>query len=311
MFDTHDTFAFQKWRRRRGDDVDGQGREMAGEVDAGGATPSPAPADATVATTPGAAPKRSFSTMIRRPFAAHPWTFEVAIFALALVVYQGSRALVIGDPSTAFENAAGIIHWEKSSGLFVETTIQQWILNHVELAEILNYFYMYAHWTVTPLFFIWLYKRRARVYPYVRNAFLATNAIALVVFMLYPVAPPRLAGVSDGFVDTLHNISDIDLHGGIFAGWFNPHAAVPSMHFGYALMIGMVGMVLLRSWPLRLIALAYPVAVFITITGTANHYVIDAVAGGLAVAVGFIAVWAWMAARGTLGTTATATFRRV
>ena len=81
-------------------------------------------------------------------------------------------------------------------------------------------------------------------------------------------------------MDTLHKISDIDLHGGVLSGWFNPHAAVPSMHFGYALMIGMVGFVLLRSWPLRLIALAYPVLVFITITGTGNHYVLDAVAGG-------------------------------
>ena len=70
------------------------------------------------------------------------------------------------------------------------------------------------------------------------------------------------------------------------------------MHFGYALMIGMVGLVLLRSWPLRLLALAYPALVFVTITGTANHYVLDAVAGGLVVAIGFIAVWALLAARG-------------
>jgi len=223
---------------------------------------------------------------------------EVAIFAAALIVYQVSRALVVGEPSTAFENAAGIIDWEKSSGLFVETSIQEWVLNHIQLVEALNYFYMYAHWTVTPLFFIWLYRRRQRVYPYVRNAFLATNAIALVVFMVYPVAPPRLVG--DGFVDTLHKISDIDLHGGVFSGWFNPHAAVPSMHFGYALMIGMVGLVLLRSWPLKMIAMTYPVLVFVTITGTANHYVIDAVAGGLAVAVGFVGVWLLTAARGRL-----------
>jgi hypothetical protein len=229
---------------------------------------------------------------VRRPFARRPWTFEVAVFALALVVYQASRALVIGEPSTAFENAAGIIDWEKSSGLFVETSIQEWVLNHLQLVEALNYFYMYAHWTVTPLFFVWLYRRRRKVYPYVRNAFLAANGIALLVFMLYPVAPPRLLGAGEGFVDTLNNISDIDLHGGVFSGWFNPHAAVPSMHFGYALMIGMVGLVLLRSWPLRAIALAYPAVVFVSITGTANHYVIDAVAGGLVVAVGFVGVWA-------------------
>ena len=236
---------------------------------------------------------------IRRPFPNHPWAFEVMLFAIALLVYQASRALVIGKPSTAFENAAEIISFEKSSGLFVETSIQGWVLNHIQLTEALNYFYMYAHWTITPLFFIWLYKRRNRVYPYVRNAFFAANGIALIVFMLFPVAPPRLAGVSDGFVDTLHSVSDIDLHGGVFSGWFNPHAAVPSMHFGYALMIGLVGMVLLRSWPLRLIALAYPVLVFLTITGTANHYVLDSLAGGVVVALGFAGVYLWMAARGT------------
>jgi hypothetical protein len=236
---------------------------------------------------------------LRRPFPNHPWAFEVMLFAIALLVYQASRALVVGKPSTAFENAAEIISFEKSSGLFVETSIQGWVLNHIQLTEALNYFYMYAHWTVTPLFFIWLYKRRARVYPYVRNAFFAANAIALIVFMVFPVAPPRLAGVSDGFVDTLHSVSNIDLHGGVFSGWFNPHAAVPSMHFGYALMIGLVGMVLLRQWPLRLIALAYPAAVFLTITGTANHYVLDSMAGGVVVAIGFLGVYIWMAARGS------------
>lgn len=257
--------------------------------------PSPYPGPSRIPRGDGSAPRRALAR-VRRPFARRPWLLEVSIFALALIVYQASRVLVMGAPTTAFENAAGIIRWEKSSGLFVETSIQQWVINHIQIAEALNYFYMYAHWIVTPLFFIWLYRRRRRVYPYVRNAFLATNAIALVVFMVYPVAPPRLVG--DGFVDTLHSISNIDLRGGVFSGWFNPHAAVPSMHFGYAVMIGIVGVVLLRSWPLRLLVLAYPALVFVTITGTANHYVLDSLAGGVAVAIGFIGVWALTAARG-------------
>ena len=70
------------------------------------------------------------------------------------------------------------------------------MLNHIQLAEALNYFYMYAHWTITPLFFIWLYRGAQRVYPYVRNAFFAANGIALIVFMVYPVAPPRLVGAA-------------------------------------------------------------------------------------------------------------------
>jgi hypothetical protein len=252
------------------------------------------------AETPGSAPTGALAA-VRRPFRTHPWLIEVAIFTAAIIVYQVSRALVMGQPSTAFDNAAGIIHLEKSSGLFFETSIQQWVLNHIEIAEALNYFYLYAHWTVTPLFFVWLYRRRQDVYPYVRNAFLAANGIALIVFMVYPVAPPRLAGAGEGFVDTLHKISDVDLHAGVFSGWFNPHAAVPSMHFGYAIMIGVVGLFLLRSWPLRLLALAYPAVVFITITGTANHYVIDSMAGGVVVALGFLGAWAVMSARGSMG----------
>jgi PAP2 superfamily len=257
----------------------------------------PTPAEGASPTAPGRL--RSAAAAVAGPFERHPWAIEVLIFAAALLVYQLSRALVVGKPSTAFENASGIINWEKGSGLFVEPTIQQWVLSHIQLTEALNWFYLYGHWTITPLFFIWLYKRRRRVYPYVRNAFLVANGIALIVFMVYPVAPPRLAGASDGLVDTLSKISNVDLHGGALSGWFNPHAAVPSMHFGYAVMIGMVGLVLLRSWPLRLLAVAYPVLVFFTITGTANHYILDSLAGGLTVAIGFIAVWAWMAARGS------------
>lgn len=257
---------------------------------------SSAPHDSVVTAD---APARREATGVRaRLFGRRPWLFEIAIFSLALVVYQASRALVIGEPSTAFDNAANIINWEKSSGLFVEASIQEWVLNHVELTEMLNYFYMSAHWIVTALFFVWLYRHHGQVYPYVRNAFLAANAIALVVFMLYPVAPPRL--MSGGFVDTLDSISNIDLHGGLLSGWFNPHAAVPSMHFGYAFMIALVCVVLVRSWPLRLLALAYPALVFFTIVATANHYIADAVAGGIVIVAGFLSIWLWMVARGQL-----------
>lgn len=229
-----------------------------------------------------------------------PWAVEIGIFALALLVYQVSRVLVMGQPSTAFDNAASIISWEKSSGIFVEATIQEWVLNHIELTEILNYFYMSAHWIVTAGFFVWLFRYHPRVYPYVRNGFLAANALALVIYMVFPVAPPRL--MPDGFVDTLNAVSDIDLHGGLLSGLFNPHAAVPSMHFGYAFMIAMVCVVVARSWPVRLLALAYPAVVLFTIVATANHYVADAAAGGVVIVAGFLAIWLWMAARGRLGT---------
>jgi PAP2 superfamily len=241
-------------------------------------------------TTATSTHRTSPPTPVRRLLVAarrRPGLRELGIFALALVLYQVSRALVLGDPSTAFENAAGVISIEKSAGLFVELNIQQWLLNHIPLTEALNYFYLYGHWIITPIFFVWLYRTQRRIYPYVRNAFLVANGIALAIFMVFPVAPPRLVS-GDGFVDTLGGLSDIDLHGGRLSGWFNPHAAVPSMHFGYAFMIGVVVAVLVKRWPLRILALSYPALVFLTITGTANHYVVDSLAGGVVIAVGFV-----------------------
>ena len=151
-----------------------------------------------------------------------PWLAEIALFAAALVVYQGSRALVVGSPATAFANAEGVIGLEKATGLFVETDIQGLVMGHQGLVSLLNQFYLSAHWIVTPLFFIWLYRSRHQAYPLVRNAFLVANGIALVVFMLFPVAPPRLAGAREGFVDTLHSVSGVDLHGGAALGLVQP-----------------------------------------------------------------------------------------
>lgn len=229
--------------------------------------------------------------MLRR----RPWLREWLIFAVALLAYEGSRALVIGNASLAVTNATGIINWEKSSGLFVELSIQQVLLNHLDITKALNDFYMLGHWIVTPLFFIWLYRYKRMVYPYIRNAFLAANGIALIIYIVFPVAPPRLM-TDMGFVDTLAGVSKINLHAGVFSRWFNADAAIPSMHFGYAFMIGVVAVLLINNWALRVLAIAYPTLVFITITGTANHYITDSLVGALVMAAGFVLVQLWMMA---------------
>lgn len=233
---------------------------------------------------------------LRRFFRRHPGAWEVLIFLGALVVYQVSRAFVVGDPLLAQANANSIVAFERANGIFFEGTIQRWTVDHLGLASVMNYLYMSAHWVVTTAFFVWLYTRRREIYPLVRNAFLVANGIALVIYMTFPVAPPRLFE-GDGLIGTLSSVSNIDLQSGIFSGLFNPYAAVPSMHFGYALMIGVAGLLLLRGWPLRIAALTYPVMVFVMIVGTANHYILDAVAGGIVLMIGFVIVWSGVLAR--------------
>ena len=223
---------------------------------------------------------------------ARSWPIEVMFFGIALLVYQASRMFVMGDAGDAVRNAWDVINLEKATGIFFESSVQSWMLDNLHLTQVLNQFYVWAHLPVTALFFVWLYRRRRHAYTFVRNAFFVANGVALAVYVVFPVAPPRLI-TSEGFKDTLSVISGIDLHGGNLSTWFNPFAAVPSMHFGYALMIGVIAAMLVRRWSLRLLLLTYPLLVFVTIVGTANHYVIDALAGGavMAAAFGVTALW--------------------
>lgn len=216
---------------------------------------------------------------------------EVGLFALALIVYQASRVIVMGDASTAFANAARVVDVERAMGVCQEGALQGALLGQEGLMRALDQLYLWGHWTITPAFFVWLYRWRPRAYPMVRNGFFLANGLALAVFVAFPVAPPRLVpGL--GLVDTLHAVSDVDLHGGALSGWFNPYAAVPSMHFGYAALIGVTVALLVRSWPVRIVALAYPALIFVVITATANHYVLDSLAGAGTMAIGLGAIGA-------------------
>ena len=64
------------------------------------------------------------------------------------------------------------------------------------------------------------------------------------------------------------------------ATYYNAFAAMPSLHFGWTVLFGIMfyrtGKLPLRDW-----GMLYPTLTFFAITMTGNHYVIDAIAGGL------------------------------
>jgi hypothetical protein len=217
--------------------------------------------------------------------ALRPGLREVLLFAGALLAYQASRAVVIGDAATATTHARDVLSLERGLGLDIEGAIQDWAVTATGVTESLNVFYLTGHLPITAVFFAWLFTRRRRAYRTLRDGFLAANALALCIFVVFPTAPPRLTAGA-GLADTLRAESGVDLHGGPLAGWFNPYAAVPSMHFGYSLLIGIGVAALTRSWAARIAALAYPALVFAAITATGNHFVLDAVAGALVMGLG-------------------------
>lgn len=206
---------------------------------------------------------------------------EVLLFLSFLVFYKISRFLAIGDEYTAFVNAHKIVDFEKWMGIFAEIPIQQFFMDKASLIQFLNRFYMVAHIPTTVIFFMWIYHKRKQYYKFIRNGFLIANSLTIFFYVYYPCAPPRMLG-DVGFVDTLLTVSNVNLYTGIFSGLFNQYAAVPSMHFGNALLIGIVlNLLINKSW--RWIMLLYPIFVLLVIVATGNHFFMDAIVGGIIV----------------------------
>src|SRR6185312_9767346 len=114
------------------------------------------------------------------------------------------------------------------------------------------------------------------VYFRLRNAMLISGAIGLVIFTLFPLAPPRLAEL--GLVDTVTRSSDAYrvLQPTMFT---NQYAAMPSLHVGWDLLVGLAILAAARGPLLRAFGAVMPVLMVAAVVLTANHYIVDAIAG--------------------------------
>jgi membrane-associated phospholipid phosphatase len=140
----------------------------------------------------------------------------------------------------------------------------------------MNWIYIWGHWPVITAVLFWLFLRHPAGYREVRNTMLLSGGIGLFVFALYPVAPPRLAGL--GLVDTVteYSTSYRVLQPPAFV---NQYAAMPSLHVGWDLLMGIAMLTWSTHLVVRLLGIALPTLMALSVVLTANHYVIDAVAG--------------------------------
>jgi hypothetical protein len=103
-------------------------------------------------------------------------------------------------PPSAGRPTGQVIRLERDIGLFRELSIQATTLPYIGLMHLFNVIYFYGHFPLIIIVGAWLFWKHPPLYSLIRNSFLASGAIALVVFVLFPVAPPRLIGA--GFIDT-------------------------------------------------------------------------------------------------------------
>lgn len=190
----------------------------------------------------------------------------------------------------AFGHASDILSLERALGLDVELGLNKALVAVPWLARAANVFYATAHFVVTLSVLVWLYRRRPAHYRRLRAALMAATALALAGFWLYPLAPPRLIG--HGYVDPVTALHTFGLYSGHGSGELtNQFAAMPSMHAGWALWCGFVLVRLGRRAWVKALGAGYPVLTVLVILSTANHYLLDAVAGSLIVVATLTASW--------------------
>ena len=210
---------------------------------------------------------------------------QLGIFLLAYLLYSAARFVTIGDLNVAQANAGWIMDLEDHLGVAVEATVQQdltgtwalWVLNHLYLA---------AQLVVLPGSLVFLYRRSRPLYERLRNTILATWVLSIPIYAAFPVAPPRLA--DSGLVDTITNQTGLSLDSSLTTSFYNELAAVPSLHVGFAVVVGMAVAASLRHPVLKVLAWLWGPAIGLAVVATGNHYVFDIAAGVVAAGLGYL-----------------------
>lgn len=250
------------------------------------------------------------------------WWKELLLAAAVYLVYSIVRnqfGSASGDPGPAFGHAKDLIDLEEALHLYVEPGLQQWYLDLPGngLIRLWNVYYGIAHFLVTFIALVWMFRRDPVRHRLLRNTLALTTALAVIGFAAYSLMPPRLlddpgeygacqlydpdaaraAEPGDltapgcdryGYVDTVAR----------YGGWIsfgnegykdvsNQYAAMPSMHIGWSTWSAIVLLPLVRRRWAKVLTALYPVITLVCIMLTANHYWIDGVGGLACLAAGY------------------------
>jgi hypothetical protein len=212
---------------------------------------------------------------------------ELALWGSIYLGYLAVRGATVGGAREAVANARDLLALEGAIGIGHEGRVQDSLgFAH----EALSAYYMAGFAPLIVGVLVWTAIHRRDVYRRLRTLLLVSITLALIGYVFYPTAPPRLVPEL-GMADTVGLSSGHD--NGSFAGVrFNPYAAMPSMHVGWSLLVGIVGFAAARRRLVRVLSVAHPAVMTVTVTATGNHYFVDSIAGALVALAGIAVVWA-------------------
>jgi len=223
------------------------------------------------------------------------WWHEV-LFVLAFYgVYTAIRDIHGSRPVSkiqAFTNATRVIDVERFLRIFQEQRIQSWFLDWHLFIRFWGAFYGSAHFIVTVVVLVYLFRWQPWRYPLWRNTLAFTTALALVGFAFFPLMPPRLLPGHYHIVDTLRSIGGLwSFDSGPMTAVSNQYAAMPSLHFAWSSWCALVLAPAVRTKWAKVLVFAYPFLTLFAVVVTGNHFILDAVGGAVVLAVGYGLGW--------------------
>ncbi len=206
------------------------------------------------------------------------------------LLYFLVRGITEAGPAVPADNAREVLRLEAWLGIDVEGVLQGYILEQEWLVTASNWVYIWGHWPVIILTLAWLHRYHGSAYLTLRNAMFVSGAIGLVIFVAYPVAPPRL--LEDGYVDT---VTELSRSYRVLQppALVNKYAAMPSLHVGWNLLVGYFLVRTSRHRVVKILGVVTPILMIAAVVLTANHYILDAVAGAAVALIGLAVATRW------------------
>jgi hypothetical protein len=211
----------------------------------------------------------------------------MVLLVVTYVAYLLLRYSLLEDvEARAFANADAVIALERALGVYREADIQGWMLEYAHGAVVFfNWFYTLGFFPIILPIAVLVFLAWPRTFAYYRDVFLFSLVITWALYVLFPLAPPRLLA-PEGFVDTVAAFGPDIYTSKESQNFYNAYSAMPSMHFGWPALYGVMFLRTGRWW-LQVVAFAYPALLFMAVIVTANHFFVDPMVGGLVVVVSF------------------------
>lgn len=201
----------------------------------------------------------------------------------AAFVYFGGRVLIEGGASRSTRNGGWILDLERALGIDIERRAQSLVLDNQVLRTLGNLSYVWLHWPLLIGVLIVLFHRSPIRYVQLRNSLIASGLVGMLLFWVYPAAPPRFMPGYEGTVSDAARRHYLDYP----LSWTNQFASFPSFHIGWTLLACLALAATFDSSWRQTVTLIPAVLVGLAVVTTANHYVLDTLAGA------GIAFWAY------------------